>query len=477
VSRGTTINFARDIECAERIPTGVLAAAAAVSELLCARVRDQLTEDRAPFDPLRGLRLDSTDVEHLLARPSSLHGRDAHAGADTSFALPAAVAGSPLDVARGALGLSEFETAVIALCLLPELDGRYGPLIGYLHDDVKRKQPSVELALSLFAPRGSTGLHQLRSFKPQATLLAWQLVELPEDGALVRRSLQLERAFLWFLLGEDSLDSDLDDVARVSPADRATGNAPMPVLTRLLARREPDAPPVLLYGEDEQTCIDAAARAAATIGRQLLLIDGEALAEADTGPSTLRRCLREAVLKGWTPCIGGSATLLRPASRHAASYQRIIRQCPSTVFLVERSGSGEIASAAGDIVPVAVAAPRVSERLEHWRRTVAGRGVAVDESALLALAETTGLAGRAIEEIVAVAGVTALTNGEVLSGRHVQQSARSSLRRQATSLTLTTPRFGWDDLILPGNRSPSIRSTIRAPGGHRLLSSPPVTVS
>jgi len=477
MSRGTTIDFDRDIECAERIPTGVLAAAAAVSELLCARVRDQLTEDRAPFDPLRGLRLDSTDVEHLLARPSSLHGRDAHAGAPTSFALPAAVAGSPLDVARGGLGLSEFETAVIALCLLPELDGRYGPLIGYLHDDVKRKQPSVELALSLFAPPGSAGLHQLRSFKPQATLLAWQLVELPEDGALVRRSLQLERAFLWFLLGEDSLDSDLEDVARVSPADRATGNSPMPLLTRLLARREPDAPPVLLYGEDEQTCIDAAARAATTTGRQLLLIDGEALAEAGTGPSTLRRCLREAVLKGWTPCIGGSATLLRPASRHAASYQRIIRQCPSTVFLVERSGSGEIASAVGDIVPVAVAAPRVSERLEHWRRTVAGRGVAVDESALLALAETTGLAGQAIEDIVAVAAVTALTNGEVLSGRHVQQSARSSLRRQAASLTLTTPRFGWDDLILPGNRSPSIRSTIRAPGGHRLLSSPPVTVS
>ncbi len=153
MSMGTTIDIDRDRGCAERIPAGVLAAAA-VSELLCARVREQLAEDRAPFDPLRGLRLDSTDVEHLLARRSSLQARDAHAGAATPFALPAAVAGSPLDVARSRLGLSEFETAVIALCLLPELDGRYGPLIGYLHDDVKRKQPSVELALSLFAPQG-----------------------------------------------------------------------------------------------------------------------------------------------------------------------------------------------------------------------------------------------------------------------------------------------------------------------------------
>ncbi len=433
------------------IHPGVLAAATAVSELLRDRVRMQLVEDSAPLDLLRGLRLEPSDVERLLSRPSSLAGRRPYHDAHVPFVLPDEAAGSPLDVARIGLGLSIFETAVLTLCLLPELDAAYGQLIGYLHDDVKRKQPSVELALALVAPAGSAGLRHLGSFKPAAKLLSWQLIEAPPDGALVRRTLQLDSAFLWFLLSERDLDPTLADVARVLPMERATG-APPEILEGLLARDETAGAPVLLYGEDEQACVDAAAMSAATLGRALLLIDGAQLAELETNVTVLRRCLREAILKDWLPCVTGAATLLGHTSRHAASCRQILRQCPLTAFLIARSEDGEIASIGDDIVPVAVTAPRVADRLEHWRRAASGRGIDIDEPTLLALAETTGLAGHAIEEVATVAEATAVAADQTPGGRHMQQAARSVLRRQTTSLALTTPRFGWDDLILPPDR-------------------------
>jgi|SRR5919106_230081 hypothetical protein len=45
-------------------------------------------------------------------------------------------------------GLTPFDIDTLLVCLAPEIDGRYERLYAYLHDDVTRKRPSVNLVLN-----------------------------------------------------------------------------------------------------------------------------------------------------------------------------------------------------------------------------------------------------------------------------------------------------------------------------------------
>src|SRR5215831_12951791 len=49
-------------------------------------------------------------------------------------------------------GLTQFETDALLICLALEVDLRYERLYAYLHDDVTKKRPTVDLILGLLAP-------------------------------------------------------------------------------------------------------------------------------------------------------------------------------------------------------------------------------------------------------------------------------------------------------------------------------------
>lgn len=280
-----------------RIHPGVLAGTRSVAEALHALVRTRLAGGAAAPNPFQGVYVDPTDVERLLARPMvgvGDGGRRGQGGQDEQapFALP------------------------------PELDPRYASLFSFLHDDLTRKLPSVELALALFAPRGPDGLEYLRAFTPGAALRAWQLAHMPQDDTLIRQPLALDRALVWYLLGDAGPDASLGRAARVVPGSRELGEA-LPTTLAALAAAAGGPPLALLYGEDEHTCLGEAIAAAAALNRPLLLVDGALLAEQETGVETLRRCLREAVLHGPLPCVTGAARLLRPASARGSTARAL----------------------------------------------------------------------------------------------------------------------------------------------------------
>ncbi len=441
-----------------RIHPGVLAGTRSVAEALHALVRTRLAGGAAAPNPFQGVYVDPTDVERLLARPMVGVGdgdRRGQGGQDEQapFALPPELAASPLGRVRDGLGLSLFETAVILLCLLPELDPRYASLFGFLHDDLTRKLPSVELALALFAPRGPDGLEYLRAFTPGAALRAWQLAHMPQDDTLIRQPLALDRALVWYLLGDAGPDASLGRAARVVPGSRELGEA-LPTTLAALDAAAGGPPLALLYGEDEHTCLGEAIAAAAALNRPLLLVDGTLLAEQETGVETLRRCLREAVLHGLLPCVTGAARLLRPASARAGEYSACLAVCPAPLILIAENVA-EVGIA--EAIPVAVPAPDVSGRIGLWEEATRARRIDADEGTLLALAETTGLSGTAIADVAAVAERTARAASEAPGGAHLQRAARAALRQRAVSLPLIAPHFDWDDIVLPSDRLQALR--------------------
>ena len=64
--------------------------------------------------------------------------------------------------------LSPYDVAVLLVCLLPQLDGRYRRLYGYLQDDASRTRPSVELVMQILAPLAPEG------DSAQAVFNAWR---------------------------------------------------------------------------------------------------------------------------------------------------------------------------------------------------------------------------------------------------------------------------------------------------------------
>jgi len=394
-------------------------------------------------------------VDHFLAargvEPLSFLRPDSAAlRPDPPFALPPEAVASPLGQLRDALRLSLFETALLALALLPELDEGSEFAIGYFQGDALRIRPTLGLALRLFAP--DYPLRCVQVLGPEAPLRAWELLEPPpHEATAIRSPLRLERALLWRLLGADAPDPALADIARALPTAEAAAVDLPEVLAYLLHPAHRAVGPILLYGAAAPAALAMALAAAGGRGQDLLLLDGERLARAgEDGPRLLRRGLREALLRGLLPCVGAAAPLVRRSAPAAAAYRRVLDASPCPVLLLG-DGEGEEAYAVGDggLCAVAIPAPDATTRLAQWQRAAAREGIAADTPALRVLAETTALCGPALDAAADLARAAAKGQGEQPTATHLQRAARGALRDGDAPLEPLEPRFGWDDLVLP----------------------------
>ena len=103
------------------------------------------------------------------------------------------------------LGLSELETAALALCAAPELGSQYGRLYAYLHDDVTRKLAEPAAGRRGCSPtRGSRAAQALDCFDHAAPLRRTGAVRLLEPGSqlpLADRLLKVSDRLAAYLLG------------------------------------------------------------------------------------------------------------------------------------------------------------------------------------------------------------------------------------------------------------------------------------
>ncbi len=433
------------------IHPGILAAVTAVEDaLLDLMATLPRSDDDDAADPFPAAR----DADLPLPPLSLLPLEPAAPRLDPPFTLPPAVDASPLGRLRDALRLTPFETALLALALLPELNTRCKALIGYLQEDARRTRPTLDLALRLCAPDDpdpSRGLHALR---PTAPLRAWELLDPPpEDAATIESPLRLERALHWSLLGDDTdgRDPELAGLARRAPTAAAPAVDLPEVLAYLLHPAHHAVGPILLYGAAAPAALAVALAAARGRGQDLLLLDGARLAAAGAdGPRLLRRGLREALLRGLLPCVGGAAPLVQRGAPQEEAYRDVLDASPCPVLLLGDGGE-EDAYAAGDgsLCAVAIPAPDAAARLAQWRAAAAREGIAAAEPALRVLAETTALCGPALDAAAALARAAAEGQGEQPTATHLQRAARGALRDGDAPLEPLEPRFGWDDLVLP----------------------------
>jgi hypothetical protein len=399
-----------------------------------------------------------------------------------------------LELLAQALELSALDVDVVLACLAPELDRGYERLYAYLHDDVTCRQPTVGLLLDLLCPDVEAKVAARARFGPSAPLLRHQLVELGEpSGAalLLGRTVRLDPRVADFLLDGDELDERLRPWARLldGAADLEALALPEDLRRRLagLVERARAGTGLVVYlqGPCGSGRRAVAAAFAAALGRRLLVVDGARLAAHDPGELArmARLADREARLRGvplhWA---GFDALLADDRAAHLAGLLAVLGERPGLTFLAGEAVWEPVdALHRVDVVRLELPWPDHRERLRLWRAALAGGPWApADPPAAPASAspapQAIAAASPALDpavDLAALAGRFRLRAGQI---RDAAASARGlALARSPVSPTITqadlfaacrlhsnrrlgevaqkvTPRYGWDDLVLPADR-------------------------
>ncbi|HEY0994269.1 MAG TPA: hypothetical protein VGD80_44745, partial [Kofleriaceae bacterium] len=187
-------------------------------------------------DPYRGLVISEAEVDALLARAPGVPPWDAAtAGPSLADARAfadriAGVIASRCERSTASLrlvqlaqrfALDRFALDVVMLALAPELDLRYERLYAYLHDDIHRKRPSVDLALNLLCGSLDERLAARARFTATSPLVRHGLIRVlgEPDAPLLARPIKLDDRIVNWLHGSDDLAPRLAPHAhRIAPS-------------------------------------------------------------------------------------------------------------------------------------------------------------------------------------------------------------------------------------------------------------------
>ncbi|HYH84226.1 MAG TPA: AAA family ATPase [Pyrinomonadaceae bacterium] len=227
-----------------------------------------------------------------------------------------------LEVLRRLFNLTNLERDILLVCLLPELDGRYRRLFGYLQDDVSRASPTVELALQILYRVAPDPEEARALFAASAPLVAKHLVVMSGDAAghepLPVRTVRIDDRLAAFLVGGDALDSRLagfvgEDRERVrweelsvEPEQLSKYRAAAGWWEALRAE-ERHGVTFFLHGAYGNGRLNVARAICTAVGLPLLVADAAATARSPSGHETaIDLVFREATLRGaalyWAGC-------------------------------------------------------------------------------------------------------------------------------------------------------------------------------
>ncbi|MEZ4727616.1 MAG: AAA family ATPase [Caldilineaceae bacterium] len=139
--------------------------------------------------------------------------------------------------------LTRFEMAVVLICLAPEVQRKYDRLYAYLQDDITRKKPSVDLALTLLCETAAERWPARQDFAAQASLFRYGLLQASDDpqspsgSSDLARFLKLDPRIAGFLLGDNRIDGRLAGWAHLRWPDSVAASAAVdPTLVERLLR-------------------------------------------------------------------------------------------------------------------------------------------------------------------------------------------------------------------------------------------------
>ncbi|GGN94451.1 ATPase AAA [Streptomyces albiflavescens] len=417
-------------------------------------------------DPFRGLYISRGDITRLLDN------WDAHPvfTASNRPGAPALLDGLSQDsrlrrFAR-AFGLGEVDLWLVVIALAPEVDLRYERLYAFLQDDVSRRRPSVDLALTLLSATPAEKLARRAHLVGDAPLVRHGLIALPSEAQSIRWplpacSLVLDSAVVQHLLGRDELTADAGDFTELLRGEDAEALPPevMPAAVRLLPQLiseacEVGAEPLHLYFSGPPSSVKkrTALALATEAGRPVVAVDLETATRGDE--DWPRAVLREASLRGAIVYAEPYGALLgEEATAQRLLWNRTLAAHGGVSIISGTSGALPPGFDAARIVPVDFPLPEAPDRRAYWNRCLDRSGVRLSAPGLDVLAGRYRLTYDQIES----ATTLATTRVHWLNGPDSAPSLTdlSTAARAQSDPALgelahaIEPVHGWSDLVLP----------------------------
>ncbi len=436
------------------------------------------------FAQLRGLVLTEEEIQGLACSPGSHEAASDHAEEltrldETLMRRREASLESGVELTLPYLStrfrLSRFEERCLLVALAPELDSRYDKLYAFLHDDVTRKRPSIDLLWELTGAAWSDRVATMPMFSPHAPLLRYRLVELSATDReapvpLRARTLKLDDRIAGFLLGSRTPDSLLPRSIQLTlPDGRDSAICASEMQERVCAMVRAhfltDAPrqhAALFhvtgrYGSDREALAHAAARA---LDLPVLTADAERLKAS--GAEALWRVAREAFLQPAVLCVQNfDALLASECSEQRASLLEGVQVFGLLCFLVgHKRWTPE--GHRSDLVYVALHrdVPDDGARHELWRSLA-------DESDCIDVTDTRTLAGMfrftpgqmrdALQDARALAKWRS-PESPLVNDADLYQACRAQSNPKLAGLARRIEaRYGWEDIVLPDSVKEQLR--------------------
>jgi adenylate kinase family enzyme len=367
--------------------------------------------------------------------------------------------------------LSELDLAIVCLLLAPELDHDLERAYGFALDDFTRKRGDIGFIARVIAAGDASMIDRvLLRFDDTAPLRRLGVVTIGHvaDGPATMRPARLADRIVGFLRGHDTVDELVHGLVRIGElAPRRTDVVMNPELVQRIARALDDggnAPRVLLAGPEGAGRGLVAEALFGERGRSSVRIDlGGIVAEGKIA-ERVAAALREAALRDAAAIIDGGATIDRDAPRavvHAIATSTAELAVPVVFTLTTHpSWLVEVVPA---LVELDVPAPPFRERLELWRRALAGASVAADDLEIVAsrYAFTGATIARAAHRAAQAARLRDPAAPQVTLD-DLGDSARLMFSHRLGAMAQRIPiGFQWSDLVLPRDTQEAVREVVR----------------
>ncbi|PWT81507.1 MAG: hypothetical protein C5B57_10335 [Blastocatellia bacterium] len=448
----------------------------------------------------QGLYISEDELDQLLAKPNGvpswarteqdrlrvLQGVDSIKQDIIRTAAESVRAGVGLRLSRltELYSLDAFDVDCLLICFAPELDLRYERIYAYLQDDVTKKKPSVDLILGLLSASPHAKLIGRFRFAAAAPLIRYRLLELVEDPSqgrqpLLARHLRIDDRIASYLLGCDLVDSRIRPYSRlVTPAVRLD-HLPLDLdlkrrLRAFTQQGRSDERPIVLYlqgpyGTGKRSvahalCAESDGRT--NKSRPLLEVDLEPLLMS-SGEAAFRSLIelvhREAALQDSGLLFNGFDQLLSDGrSAMLEDFVTSLEQQPRMVIL-----SGDLqweptaALRRTPFIRVEMPRPPASKRAELWSKALDGEQGCENPLDVQELATKFRFSGGQIHDAIDTARNLARWRGGTATRVSMPDIYEACRLRSNQKLRLLarkiTPRYRWNDIVLPVNRVRQLR--------------------
>jgi AAA+ superfamily predicted ATPase len=391
--------------------------------------------------------------------------------------------------------LNAFEIDSLVICLAPELDLKYEKLYAFLQNDVTRKRPTVRLILDLLCKSFEEEVAARRQFCSQASLFRYQLLQFgdiaPDKAAsLLSQPLKLDERIAQFVLGSSQIDSRITAFAKVlQPGIETHGSVQdepwqkrwVSLAQEYLHKKLPaDGKLVfLLQGECPVERKAAAESISRDIGLPLLLVDLEALCNASIPMEmAMRLALREGLLQPAVLYVEHGDRFLGDDEKSLYVRNLLFKTIEDLSWLTFLGSSSawpppEDCVREHTFIQIHFPSSNYNKRKQIWETWLGNGRTVVSPSELAGLTNkfrfNTGQIQKAFHTARNIAVARDGCDFKITSNDLHQACRMVSNQKLNQYAQKITPKFTWDDLILPADRKAQLAEILQWVKYHHIV--------